>query len=171
MNKDRSKQLPKARQTQLIIKELPDEVLVYDLQRDKAHCLNHTAGFVWKNCDGKSNVTEIAASLGNATGSVVDERIVWLALDQLEKFHLLDAAPSMPAQLAGLNRRELVRNLGAAALAIPVILSMAAPTPGQAGTCFANGQACGSNNQCCSGRCCGSPGNPFPGCPANNMCF
>lgn len=62
MNKDRSKQLPKARQSQLIVKDLPDEVLVYDLDRDKAHCLNHTAGMVWKNCDGKSNVTEIAAS-------------------------------------------------------------------------------------------------------------
>jgi hypothetical protein len=171
MNNGPSNALPKAREEKLIVKELPDEVLIYDLERDKAHCLNSTAAMVWKRCDGKSSVQEIAASLGDAAESVVDDRIVWLALDQLEKFHLMEAAPSKPAHLAGMNRRELVRNLGAAALTIPVILSMAAPTRGQAGSCTPNGQTCGSNNQCCSGRCCGSPGNPVGGCPQNNTCF
>jgi hypothetical protein len=171
MNEDRGKQLPKARQNQLIVKELPDEVLVYDLQRDKAHCLNHTAGLVWKNCDGKSSVTEIAAALSKATEAPIDERLVWFALDQLEKFHLLEEAPAIPAFMTGLNRRELVRRIGIAAVATPLILSMAAPTALAQASCFPNGQTCGSNNQCCSNRCCGSPGNPFPGCPANNTCF
>ena len=32
--------LPVARQKDLIVRELSDEVLVYDLNTDKAHCLN-----------------------------------------------------------------------------------------------------------------------------------
>jgi hypothetical protein len=31
---------PTARKDQLIVKELDDETLVYDLERDEAHCLN-----------------------------------------------------------------------------------------------------------------------------------
>ncbi len=44
--------LPVARHKNLIVKELPDETLIYDLDSDKAHCLNQTAALVWKNCDG-----------------------------------------------------------------------------------------------------------------------
>jgi hypothetical protein len=170
MEKDRGYQLPKARQDKLIVKELSDEVLVYDLERDKAHCLNHTAGLVWKYCDGKSSVKEIAASLGDATQTAMDDRIVWLALEQLEKFHLLESAPAKPAFLADMNRRQLVRRLGLTAVAIPMIVSMAAPTAQAASSCNPNGQACGSSSQCCSGRCCGSPGFPPP-CGPNNTCF
>ncbi len=36
------KQPPSARRKDLIIEELPDEVLVYDLNTDRAHCLNKT---------------------------------------------------------------------------------------------------------------------------------
>ena len=41
------------REGHLVIDELPDEVLVYDLDRHKAHCLNQTAALVWQHCDGK----------------------------------------------------------------------------------------------------------------------
>ena len=30
--------LPKARRSKLVVQELADEVLIYDLERDKAHC-------------------------------------------------------------------------------------------------------------------------------------
>ena len=33
------KSLPTVRQEGLIVHELPDEVLIYDIARDKAHCL------------------------------------------------------------------------------------------------------------------------------------
>ena len=48
MKNNRPDQLPRARTSELIVKELPDETLVYDLANDKAHCLNHTAALVWK---------------------------------------------------------------------------------------------------------------------------
>jgi hypothetical protein len=163
--------LPLARKESLIIKELADETLVYDTQSDKAHCLNPTAALVWKNCDGKRTVDQLRELMEHEAGAAVPEEMIWLALDQLETFNLLTEAPAKPVALAGLNRRTLVKRIGFAAMALPVILSIAAPTRGQAGTCNPNGQTCGSNNQCCSGRCCGSPGFPATGCPTNNTCF
>src|SRR6266849_5376674 len=71
-----SSQLPKARKDKLIIKELDDETLVYDLDRDKAHCLNTTAARVWKHCDGTTTVGEIAASLSGGATTEPNENVV-----------------------------------------------------------------------------------------------
>ena len=39
--------MPRARQDELVVEELQDETLVYDLERHKARCLNRTAALVW----------------------------------------------------------------------------------------------------------------------------
>lgn len=149
-----SDQSPKARKDRLIVKDLPDETLIYDLDNDKAHCLNNTAALVWSHCDGQSSVSEIAQSLTTHTKTKVDDAVVWLALDQLQKFSLLEAMPDKPAQLAGMNRRELVRNVGFAALALPIIISIAAPSAqAQASTLVAPGGCCTTNANCQSNSC------------------
>ena len=56
------------------LQEMPDEVLVFDLETNKAHCLNQTAAFVWKACDGVNSVAEIAKLFGNKLGIPVKER-------------------------------------------------------------------------------------------------
>lgn len=163
--------LPKARKENLIIKELEEETLVYDLELDRAHCLNSTAGLVWKYCDGKTSVNEIARGLGAQGNPEVDERIVWLALEELEKFHLLENPILRPDHLIGMSRRQLVRNVGFAALAIPVILSIASPAAAQAVSCpttpcstpgcIPTGCPCspnGANVLCAGGNCVGSTG-------------
>jgi hypothetical protein len=150
---------PLARKEGLVIQELPDEVLVYDLERDRAHCLNETAAFVWQHCDGRSTTSEIARSLGEKVNAPVDEKVVWFALDQLGRNHLMASTPVPPQLIAGMNRREMVRAVGlAAAVAVPVVASIVAPTPAQASTCLNSGSACTSNAQCCSGSCLGLPG-------------
>src|SRR6266545_4517244 len=120
--------LPLSRQNSLIVKRLPDEVLVYDLERDKAHCLNKTAATIWENCDGKRTVAQLRELLENEINLTVPEEVVWLALDQLEKYRLLDQAPTQPIQLAGITRRELVRRIGIAAVTFPLIISIVAPS-------------------------------------------
>jgi hypothetical protein len=150
---------PVARKRGLVIQELPDEVLVYDLDRDRAHCLNPTAAFVWQRCNGKNTTAQIARTLGQQFDCAVDEKIVWLALDQLGKNHLLDRQPAPPPSLMGMNRRAMVRALGIAAIvAIPVVTSIVAPTPAQAATCSAAGAACTISAECCSGICNAGPG-------------
>lgn len=151
-----SNQFPKARHEKLIVKELPDETLVYDLVNDKAHCLNDTAGKVWKNCDGLNSVADISAILAEDAGAPVDDAVVWLALEQLKKFDLLESVPPKPAHLAGLDRRQLVRAIGVAALALPMVISIATqPAAAQASPCSLPagrppGCPCSSPTQCAS---------------------
>ena len=156
MKQARNQTKPLARKEGLVIQELPDEVLVYDLNSDRAHCLNQTAAFVWQHCDGRTTTGEIARSLGKKVNASVDEKVVLFALDQLGRNHLMATPPVPPQLLAGLNRREMVRALGiAAAVAVPVVASIVAPTPAQATTCVATGGACTTGAQCCSGTCTG----------------
>ena len=157
MSQKATARAPRARTDGLVVHELSDEVLVYDRDRDKAHCLNQTAALVWKYCDGKTTVAEIAQRLGrDLKAGRVDEKVVWYALDQLGKDNLLDEIVTAPAILSGMSRREMVRVLGVAAVvAVPLVTSIIAPTPAQAATCLTPGSACSSGAQCCSGLCSG----------------
>ena len=154
---------PLARTESLIIKELADETLIYDTQRDKAHCLNSTAALVWKNCDGKRSVNDLRELIEKDAGVAVPEEMVWLALDQLETFQLLTEAPAKPIALAGMNRRTLVKRIGFAAMALPVIISISAPTAQAQVSCTGGtnrpaGCPCSNNNQCASNSCTGAGG-------------
>src|ERR1700716_498634 len=104
MNEKAPNAKPIARKQGLVIQELPDEVLVYDLERDRAHCLNETAAFVWQRCDGRNSTAQIARTLGDRLNCEVDEKIVWLALDQLGRSHLLESQPATPPPVMGVNR-------------------------------------------------------------------
>src|SRR3954465_16044536 len=116
---------PRARKDRLVVQELGDETLVYDLDRDRAHCLNQTAGFVWRRCDGRATARDIAQALGKSVDGQVEETLVWLAIDQLARHHLLQEIPPPLKNFAGMNRRELVRALGlSAAVAVPVVASI-----------------------------------------------
>ncbi|MEP6707429.1 MAG: PqqD family protein [Pyrinomonadaceae bacterium] len=150
---DAKELLPLARTEALVVKELHDEMLVYDLKRDKAHCLNPTAASVWKRCDGKLAVTDMASLLEKELKLPVKDEIVWLAVQQLNKFHLLQEQTTVPTARPGLSRRELVRTLGVSALLLPAIISITAPPVAQAQSCLGIGAACTSGAQCCS-QCC-----------------
>lgn len=152
--------LPSMRKQGLIIDELPDEVLIYDLERDKAHCLNRTAALVWRCCDGQTTAPEIARRLKVELDAPFNEELVWLALEQLEKQHLLDHSISIPSEFTRLSRRRMIRNLGlAAAIAVPLVTSIVAPTAVQAATCQTSGNPCVPSKLCCSPLGCnGTPG-------------
>lgn len=145
---------PLARKQSLVVKEVSGEVLIYDLQKDKAHCLNETAALVWKYSDGEKDTTAIARLIEKDLNSPVDEKLVWYALSQLSKDNLLEVPVTPPSLLAGMNRRDMMRALGVAAVvAVPVVTSIVAPTPAQAATCLPSGATCTSSAECCSGLC------------------
>jgi hypothetical protein len=151
--------LPLARQESLIVKELADETLVYDLKTDQAHCLNQTAALVWNNCDGRKSVSEIAGLLQKKLQAPIDNQVIWMALDQLEEFKLLERPVLRPPHIAGMSRRQMVRAMGlAAAVALPLITSIVVPTAAQAASCTAQSQRdlqcpCSNNAECASGCC------------------
>jgi len=147
---------PQTRQEGLIVRELDGEILIYDSRNNKAHCLNETAARVWKQCDGRKTVPEISRSVSRELKSEIDERIVWFALKQFGRDHLLEEKLIVPPALmaSGLNRREMVRALGlAAVVAVPLVTSIVAPTPVQAATCLPAGSGCTTGAECCSGIC------------------
>ncbi len=131
--------MPLAREDELVVEELPDETLVYDLKRHKANCLNRTAALVWRRCDGQTTVAEMAALLENEVGIPADEAVVWMALDRLGKVHLLREQITLPADRSEYSRRAVLRTIGRAAgiaLFLPVVESIVAPTAAHAQTCI-----------------------------------
>ncbi len=127
--------LPEARRDGLLVHEVDGEMVVYDRDRHRAHRLNQTAALVWSNCDGTTSVAEIAAQLATELELPVDEDVVWLALDRLERTNLLRRPVTRPADAKHLSRRQVMEKLawvGAASLLLPVVSSITSPTPAMA---------------------------------------
>jgi len=149
----RSTPTPATRREGLIVRELEDETLVYDRERDEAHCLNRTAAFIWKHCDGELTVSEIAVLMEKEFRTKVDPEFVRLALARLHSKHLLAQTISHQAFTQRISRRELASRLAqAVVIALPIITTIVAPTPASAGSCSPN---CGSGPlaECCPGGC------------------
>lgn len=142
-------QVPVARTQGLVVQEMPEEVLIYDLDTNKAHCLNDTAAFVWKSCDGKNSVADIAKMFASDKGKTVPEDLVWFAIEQLNDKKLLN--DEITTSFKGQNRREVIKKIGLASMiALPIVASLAAPTSVLATASCA----------------CGNPGD----CPAQTTC-
>jgi len=143
--------LPHARRDGVLFQAIDDEVIVYDTERHKAHCLNRTAARVWAHCDGQTSVAEVARRLAQELQTPVDSQVVWLAVEQLGKAHLLTEAPRPPR---GLSRREVLKRLGvAAALAVPLVTTIRTPVAAQGASanCVPEGGPCLTSAECCPG--------------------
>ena len=153
MSKEREQYLPQARRERLLIEALPDEVLVYDLDRKKAHCLNGTAALIWNHCDGKTSVDEIAIILGEQSKGPVDKDVVWLGLDRLQHARLIQGPVIMPAK-ERLSRRELIKRIGLS-VSIPLVTSIIAPRASAAISCahVTCVPACVAPCACVAGNC------------------
>ena len=115
------------RRRDLPIREIADEVVLYERTTWRAHCLNPSAAAVWRLCDGHRSVAEIARTLE------WEEDLVWTALLHLNESELLgNEVPPMTATYR-LSRRELVKKIGiGASIALPVVTSILVPTPSAA---------------------------------------
>jgi hypothetical protein len=147
---------PLARTEDLVVQELPDEVLVYDLRSNKAHCLNKPSALIWNHCDGGTTPWEIAALLGQESGEPMTEDAVWFALNKLSKADLLQEPIMLPHEMAGMSRRSAIRKLGIGALMVPAVMTIVAPTAMAATS--AVGFACSSTGAppCSDSSCAGT---------------
>ena len=146
--------MPIARQDELVVEELQDETLVYDLKRHKAHCLNRTSALVWQHCDGRTSVAEVAALLEKQLKIPTDEAVVWMALDRLGRAHLLSEPVTLPADRAQYSRREVLRKLRRVAgisLLLPVIESIVAPLSAAQASCMTAAACLGGSPPCAAG--------------------
>ncbi len=153
MNDARDEVAPRARKDGLVVKEVSGELLVYDRDRNKAHCLNETAALIWNHCDGQTTVAKMRDFLQGRTAEVIDEQVIWYALDQFAKDHLLEERVKRPAGIDRLSRRQLIQRIGLA-VSIPLVVSIVAPSVFAAASCT---QACLTVADCtvpgCQGHC------------------
>lgn len=150
-------QYPVARTQNLELQELSGELLIYDMDRHKAHCLNPSIATIWRACDGTRDVAALVSLLQEKLQTPIHEEVVWAALEQLNKTHLLATMITKASKPEKVSRREMARRVGGVAL-IPAIASLLAPRAAQAGTCKQatkrnSGCACTSGTQCTSNIC------------------
>jgi hypothetical protein len=129
---------PRARTTELLIEELEDELLVYDLAADRAHRLNGTAAVVFRNADGTRTVEDLVDVLAGEVGVLADEDLVLITLDELVEAGLVEDYTKRSTKESRTSRRKFIQRagaVGAAAAALPIVHSIIAPTVAQAQTC------------------------------------
>lgn len=158
--------LPICRYDNIVLQEFAEEVLIYDLETNKAFCLNQTSAMVWHECNGNQSVAEISQSLTRKLKSNVTEEIVWLAISQFKSDGLLKNDNNFNTPFDGLSRREVIKKIGFASIvSLPMIASVTAPSAIQAQSdgacdCFSAapnshppGCFCSTDSECCSGVC------------------
>jgi len=144
----------KPQRIEALTREFHDELLVYDRQRHKAHCLNQTAAAVWLECNGEATVAEIAKRLESPMCADGDDVLVRLAVAKLRKVGLLEKSDAVLDGAESLSRRDALKRIRAVALvALPVVTTMLVPAPAFGATCFPLTHSCMHNSQCCSGHC------------------
>jgi hypothetical protein len=163
---EESMENPLARRNDLVMQDVLDELLIYDLLNDKAYCLNRTAALVWRSCDGTNPVPDIARRFKEREGGPVGEDLIWAALSQLDENGLLERP--IPPHFQGRSRREVLKTLGrASAVALPLVATLIVPArttgiPVSCNGCVNPGQ-CISWTQCPSQTNC----NPLGVCAPN----
>ena len=158
---------PQSRRSGLLIRELPDELLVYDQEQHRAHCLNRTAALVFRHADGTRSVDDLARVLDPAAAGPDAVSAATLALAQLSDGGLLEGEwlPVDPA--AGLTRRDAARRVGlAAAILLPAMATILAPSPAEAAATCVTSCAGQPNGTPCT--CLGA--NPCTSACVSNIC-
>jgi hypothetical protein len=159
--------LPRAREEELLVHELLDEVLVYDLNRHRAHSLNRTAALIWRHCDGKTTTAEMAALVQRELNLPVDEDLVWQALRRLGRANLLQERFALPAHAGHCSRREVMRKLGMAG-GLAIVTSILVPTAAQAGNTIRTNVCHDQPTSNCGGAPCDT--SPVTHCLPNDAC-
>lgn len=119
---------PKSRRTDIVVQETETEIMLFDLNINKAFCLNQTSALVYQLSDGTRTIAQISDTMSKELNILVSEDLVWLALSELEKENLLEKHQELQDKFAGIPRREVIKKVGLTSLvAFPIISSVVAP--------------------------------------------
>lgn len=147
---------PVSRKSDIVVQEFENEILIYDLNINKAFCLNQTSALIYQLCDGKHTIPEISDLMSVKLKTIVSEELVWLAINELKKNNLLENSKEISTSLQGISRREVAKKVGFASLiALPIISSVVAPNATMAASAplLALYSSCSAPGQCQTGNC------------------
>jgi len=141
--KSSQKKHPRARLNDLVVKQVDDEVIVYDRVDHRAICLNAVTAAVWHLCDGDTEIALMTDRLHERGFEEAADEVVLLALDQLKRAKLLEAAgENSTTRRSNVSRRRLLRELGIGAAAVPALSVTTVPTAAQTMSCLHGGAPC-----------------------------
>lgn len=120
--------LVQARRADLIVTEVGPDLLVYDTHAKQLHTLPEPIAIVWRRCDGRATVADIADQTFLAEDAVI------AAVEQLRGAGLLEGA--LPLQRPSRDRRTLLKQAAAGAVIVSVTAPLAAQAQSIAGSCW-----------------------------------
>ncbi len=159
----------RVRTEELLVEEVGTDLVIYDLKTDHAHLLNESTAMVWQLADGNRTVADITPLICARLGVEPNDAVVWEALNQLAGAGLADEVADAPSD--GMSRRKLLRNIGLAAVAAPVVVSILAPTAAMAASGTMNGASCTNACNCASRNCQSNVCTACSGSGSNATCL
>lgn len=160
--------LPQARNKEIVEQELNNELLIYNLQLNKAYVLNETSKIIFQACNGKTTFDDLKRK------HKFTEELIYLTIDQLKKEDLI--FEDYQSKFAGVSRRELIKRAGLGSMImLPVVASLTFPSALMAASCgdtSSNPNNCGTcgtvciapTATCCSGSCVNLNGGNINNC-------
>lgn len=113
-----------------LVQEFENELIVYDQDEHKVYHLNAAAAEAWRLCEECNSISELTQKLAKKTGLPADEEVAFLALSELRDAQLIEG--SLGGGERVISRRQLNESLGRAAIALPAVVAMLAPTAAMA---------------------------------------
>lgn len=128
---------PRAPRERFLVSHVDDEIVLFDPATERYHHLNPAAALVWERCDGERDEEALGDALAASMDAESPRRIVEEALRQLRSAGLLEpvedaGSAENPVGAPGMDRRRALRRMaavGAAAVALPLVTTLAAPSP------------------------------------------
>jgi hypothetical protein len=146
---------PKARSENLLVEEVAGELLIYDVNNNRAHCLSESAAAIWRHCNGSRSITMLAKHLFPSLAPSDAEQLVGVGVERLRRRRLVESSVTAPS--VDLSKRQMLKKVAilaaAAGIVAPLVSTVVAPTAAYAFSCLPRGMPCSSSVQCCSGVC------------------
>lgn len=129
------------RGSHLIVEPIGDDIVVYNRRTHVAHLLDPRAAFVWRAAKDGCALADVVALMDGKTAAE-RKSVAELAIADLQAAGLLICDAPMPP------RRSALKALGHA-VALPMVVSILAPSPAAAASNLAPGAACTQGTDFC----------------------
>ena len=118
---------PFAHPHKFIIEEVGNEVIVYDRTSKKAHSLNPPVAWIWRQCDGKTEIDQLSAEFERHFNTTPGFDFVLAGLEQLKTAGLLEIeGNSLSPEIGPMMSRRSA--LAAGSAVFPLIATVLVPS-------------------------------------------